>query len=291
MSEKTKHKLHKRNIHNKEYDFDILVNNYPALKTFVILNKNNTQTINFFDPDAVKALNKALLKSYYNIEFWDIPHGYLCPPVPGRADYIHYLADLLDKPQAKILDIGIGANCIYPIVGVHLYGWTFVGSEIDPIAIENAKSIVSNNPILKNKVVIKKQTNRNEMLFGIIDRSDFFDAVICNPPFHNSKEEADKASKRKLKNLTGKSNPELIKNFKGSNNELWYKGGEKKFIKKIIRESIVFKDNVEWFTVLVSAGKHLTAFQQALKNIDVKEIKIIEMAQGQKSSRILAWKF
>ena len=125
MSERSE--LHTRNKHNGQYDFSLLTENYPPLKKFVQLNPYGTQTINFFNPQAVKALNKALLISYYGIRYWDIPKNYLCPPIPGRADYIHYIADLIGseavskdvkvengeirKSAYRCLDIGVGANC------------------------------------------------------------------------------------------------------------------------------------------------------------------------------------
>lgn len=124
MSERSE--LHTRNKHNGQYDFSLLTENYPPLKKFVQLNPYGTQTINFFNPQAVKALNKALLISYYGIRYWDIPKNYLCPPIPGRADYIHYIADLIGseavskdvkvengeirKSAYRCLDIGVGAN-------------------------------------------------------------------------------------------------------------------------------------------------------------------------------------
>ena len=40
-------------------------------------------------------LNRAILMHHYGVKSWDIPAGYLCPPIPGRADYIHSVADLL----------------------------------------------------------------------------------------------------------------------------------------------------------------------------------------------------
>ena len=154
-----KGELHIRNKHNGQYDFPLLIENYPPLKRFVSLNPLGVQTINFFNPQAVKALNKALLISYYGIRYWDIPKQYLCPPIPGRADYIHYIADLIQpdrvandlqteeedaneqKTKCRCLDVGVGANCIYPIIGHTEYGWTFVGSDIDPVSIENARKI------------------------------------------------------------------------------------------------------------------------------------------------------
>ena len=106
--------LHTRNKHNGQYDFSLLTENYPPLRKFVLLNPLGIQTIDFFNPHAVKALNKALLISYYGIRYWDIPRNYLCPPIPGRADYVHYIADLIDKKVSKhIVDnekILIGRN-------------------------------------------------------------------------------------------------------------------------------------------------------------------------------------
>ena len=91
--------LHTRNKHNGQYDFSLLTENYPPLRKFVLLNPLGIQTIDFFNPHAVKALNKALLISYYGIRYWDIPKNYLCPPIPGRADYVHYIADLIDTER------------------------------------------------------------------------------------------------------------------------------------------------------------------------------------------------
>ena len=127
--------LHPRNPHRFRYDFEQLFVSCPELKPFVARNEHGIETIDFSDPEAVKMLNKALLIANYEIQNWDIPKNYLCPPIPGRADYIHYLADLLANSNNEIipegetvvgLDIGIGANCIYPIIGNSTYGWSFV---------------------------------------------------------------------------------------------------------------------------------------------------------------------
>ena len=97
MFEKNKEKieLHPRNKHRERYDFQQLINTCPELAPFVKLNNYNDESIDFFNPNAVKMLNKALLKQHYGINNWEIPEGYLCPPIPSRADYLHYIADLL----------------------------------------------------------------------------------------------------------------------------------------------------------------------------------------------------
>ena len=87
--------LHPRNRHSGRYDFPKLIAACPELGEYVILNPYGKQSIDFANPDAVRVFNRALLRQFYGIQHWDIPAGYLCPPVPGRADYLHGLADLL----------------------------------------------------------------------------------------------------------------------------------------------------------------------------------------------------
>ncbi len=149
-----KNGLHPRNKHRSLYDFRKLTKVCPELKHFVVINKYKSETIDFTNASAVKLLNQALLKSDYHIEHWDIPANYLCPPIPGRADYIHNMADILGSsnggkiPLGKlitVLDVGTGANCIYPLIGNKEYGWNFIGSDIDPLAVKVATQIVNSN--------------------------------------------------------------------------------------------------------------------------------------------------
>lgn len=284
--------MHKKNRHNEQYDFEQLTASYPALEKYVSLNKYGTLTIDFFNPQAVKSLNKALLISHYNIEFWDIPENNLCPPIPGRADYIHYVAELItNKSNVKCLDIGVGANCIYPIIGHAEYGWKFVGTDVSKIAIENATKIVNNNPTLKNNVELRLQENSKNIFKGVVSDNDFFDLSICNPPFHSSQQEAQRGTLRKLSNLKGKKITETSLNFGGVDNELWCDGGETKFIINMINESRGYKRNFGWFTVLVSKEENLNRLYNKLKDADIEEYRTINMQQGNKISRILAWRF
>ncbi|MEY2924960.1 MAG: hypothetical protein RLZZ337_1508 [Bacteroidota bacterium] len=300
MSEASKLKLHPRNKHNKSYNFDALIAQTPQLANYVTVNKYGVRTLDFFNAEAVKLLNQSLLNSDYNIEFWDIPKGYLCPPIPGRADYIHYLADLLaaenkgDIPRGantKILDIGTGANCIYPILGALEYDWDFVGCDVDDKAVKVANAIINANPSLTKKISILKQQNPQKIFDTIIQPTDKFAATICNPPFHASEQEVISSNLKKLKKLTGKKHTELQLSFGGQHNELWYPGGELAFIKKMIIESAHFANQVGWFTTLVSKGGNVTELQKVLTRIKAKEVKTIEMGQGNKISRFVAWRF
>ena len=297
---KEKTRLHSRNRHRERYDFKLLINSCEELRQFVTPNIYNDDSIDFFNPDAVKTLNKALLKQYYQIENWNIPAGYLCPPIPGRADYIHYIADLLcgnnygkipTGNKIKCLDIGVGANCVYPIIGNKEYGWLFVGSDIDLVAVESANAIINHNPHLKNQIEIRLQKKSTSTFQGIINKDEKFDVTICNPPFHASENDAKAGTSRKLSNLKKQEVVDTTLNFGGKNNELWCEGGEVKFVSEMIRQSKQYATSCLWFTSLISKQTHLKPIYHELENMGAVEIKTIPMGQGNKTSRIVAWTF
>ena len=297
---KEKSRLHPRNRHRARYDFKQLAEDCPELTPFVKLNIYHDESIDFSDPEAVKTLNKALLKHFYGIISWDIPPGYLCPPIPGRADYIHHMADLLGGKnfgkipigrQIKCVDIGVGANCVFPVIGNKEYGWSFIGSEIDPVAIESANRIITLNPSLKEQIEIRLQVQPNDIFFGIIQKEELVDLCVCNPPFHASLAEAQSGTLRKLNNLNPGKITEPILNFGGQNNELWCKGGEERFVRDMIRQSKFFASSCFWFSSLVSKQSHLRSIYEALKQAGAVEVKTIPTGQGNKSGRIVAWTF
>jgi 23S rRNA (adenine1618-N6)-methyltransferase len=295
--------MHPRNQHRLGYDFKALMRATPALRPFVTVNQYDNQTINFANPDAVKMLNKALLKHHYQMVSWDIPEGYLCPPIPGRADYIHYVADLLATSnggvvrkgkKVRVLDVGVGANCVYPIIGVQEYGWSFVGVDIDEAAIESAQKIIDSNDQLKNAVELRLQKHRADIFTFAIKPGEVFDLTICNPPFHASIKEAAEGSRRKWNNLglqKAKGKEEPLLNFGGQNTELWYPGGEASFLKVMAAQSTRFAKQCLWFTSLVSKKENLRVLYNALQKAGAKEVQTINMSQGQKVSRIMAWTF
>ncbi|NOX46928.1 MAG: 23S rRNA (adenine(1618)-N(6))-methyltransferase RlmF [Chlorobi bacterium] len=289
--------LHPRNKHAGRYNFDQLVKSCPDLDQFVKLNKYGNESIDFAKPEAVKMLNKALLKHFYGTANWDIPANYLCPPIPGRADYIHHIADLLGSCNSgnipmggKItcLDIGVGANCVYPIIGNKEYGWKFIGSDIDPVAVDSAKNIVRANA---GDIELRLQKNPKDIFAGIIKKGELFDLTICNPPFHASREETLSGTLRKLHNLNPGKTTKAILNFGGQNNELWCEGGEKGFARNMIYQSKEFATSCFWFSTLISKQSNLKGIYKVLKKAGAIETRTIPMGAGNKISRIVAWTF
>ena len=287
-----KTELHPKNKHRSRYRFKELIKSSPELAPFVKPNKYEDLSIDFFNPKAVKQLNKALLKHHYKVKSWDIPEGYLCPPIPGRADYIHHVADLITKKDhVTCLDVGTGANCIYPIIGVIEYNWNFIASDIDSKSIKNAKQIVEQNENLHNKIHPRLQHNTNNFFKGILKEDEVIDITVCNPPFHSSLKEAQAGTNRKLKNLKQKKTLKPVLNFGGKSNELWCKGGEATFVENMIKESKSYSKQCKWFTSLVSKSAHLKSIYKTLEEVDAKLVKTIPMGQGNKISRIVAWTF
>ena len=297
-----KGQLHPRNRHQGRYDFPALIKTSPELAAFVILNPYGKESIDFANPAAVKVFNRALLKQFCVIEHWEIPGDSLAPPIPGRADYLHYLADLLASgnggeiprgAQVRALDIGVGANCIYPLLGNREYGWQFLGSDIDASAIASAKAIVRSNPGLASAIELRQQTDGAHIFQNLLQADERFDLSLCNPPFHASASEASSGSKRKWRNL-GKLDPKRklpVLNFGGQAAELWCQGGEAAFVSRLIKESVQHSQQVLWFTSLISKASNLPGVYSALKQAGVLEMRTVEMAQGQKQSRFVAWTF
>lgn len=308
LANKASPKLHPRNLHNGCYDFSALLQVCPELKGHLVKKADAQLTINFSVPQAVRLLNQALLALYYQIEFWQIPEGYLCPPIPGRADYIHYLADLLSDSyqketvtgrKIKGLDIGCGANCIYPILGSRLYQWSFVASDIDKLAVQTAKLIVSANQNISKQITVRLQNNPEHFFNGILKSKERLSFTMCNPPFHASMDKANQGSLQKNKNLAKKAqlknastvNGQVALNFAGQSHELSCAGGELAFVKKMMLESQQVSDRVCWFTCLISKGDNINPLKKQLKQLNVKQVKVVKMAQGNKISRFIAWSF
>ncbi|CCQ10144.1 Ribosomal RNA large subunit methyltransferase F [Pseudoalteromonas luteoviolacea B = ATCC 29581] len=283
--------VHQRNIHQQGYDFNRLITAHPALSNHIVITQGGKKSIDFADPNAVIILNQALLKCHYGVDFWTVPSPFLCPPIPGRVDYIHHLAEFLeaqiptlDHNSVKGLDIGTGASAIYPILGHKCYRWNFVGSDINKDAIKLAKQWAEFNQL---PLKFRLQSKSDLMFENIIKPNESFTFTLCNPPFHASEQEARQGTERKWRNLKGKVSKNL--NFGGHAPELWCQGGELAFIRSMIEQSQAFSHQVTWFTSLVSKSENLKPLVQFAHKCGVNAWHVVEMVQGNKQSRFVAW--
>ena len=295
-----KGRLHERNKHRPRYDLEALTTRVPELRTYLVTNRHGKPSIDFAEPRAVRLLNMALLHEHYGIGQWEFPMDNLTPPVPGRVDYLHHLADLLaesnqgalpDGDRLTGLDIGTGASCIYPLLGVAEYGWQFLASDTEEASLVSARQIVEANPVLHGRIELRRQENFEKMFNGVLLPDERVDFTVCNPPFHATPEEAAAGSRRKVKNLTGKPEPEPTLNFSGQPGELVYPGGEYRFIRNMIWESREVAKQCFLFSTLVSKQSHLKRIRKLLSSVDAEQHRVIPMGTGNKSTRIVAWSF
>jgi 23S rRNA (adenine1618-N6)-methyltransferase len=291
-------RMHAKNPYGNRYDLKRLTKHYHALEKFILLNPSGEETIDFSSSEAVFALNKAMLLADFNLGNYDLPSGYLIPPVPGRLDYLLHIKDFIaekfnstEDSQLIGLDIGSGANGIYCILGAQHFNWKMVGSETDSKALEIANSNIKNTKGLNDRIEIRHQKDKGSLFKNTIQPNEQFDFVVCNPPFHSSKEEALKGSLRKVKNLGGYAAKEkFLLNFEGQANELWCNGGEVLFIKRLIKESVIFKKQVKVFSTLVAKSESVAAIKKQLNKAKAN-FQVIPMALGNKKGRYVMWWF
>jgi 23S rRNA (adenine1618-N6)-methyltransferase len=306
-----------------------LVQALPALGAHVIAaaqSRSGRETIDFADPQAVRALNHALLRAQYGVREWMLPDGALCPPVPGRADYLHHLADILAESSedgrtlprgaaVRGLDVGTGASFIYPLIGASCYGWSFVGTESECASAESAERIrVANACALQSlgSSEVRLQPDSRRLLRGLCaDPRERFDFVMANPPFYRSAEEYARENARKRSGLAAN----LVKrgraavppagaaaaavptsgsdrNFGGVGAELWCPGGEVSFVGALIDESEEWAERALWFSSLVSRTEHVSLLRAKLESKrELAEGRIVQMGQGQKRTSLLLWTY
>ena len=290
--------MHAQNPYGNRYDLKRLTKHYHALEKFIVLNPSGEETIDFSSSEAVFALNKSMLLADFKLGDYELPSGYLIPPVPGRLDYLLHVRDFLtekfnvsENSQLNGLDMGSGANGIYCILGAQHFNWKMVGSETDAKAVEIVNANIQKTKGLNDKIEIRHQQDKGSLFKNTIQANEQFDFVVCNPPFHSSKEEALKGSLRKVKNLGGYAVKEkFLLNFEGQANELWCNGGEVLFIKRLIKESVGFKNQVKVFSTLVAKSDSVAAIKKQLSKVKAN-FEVIPMALGNKKGRYLMWWF
>ena len=116
-----------------------------------------------------------------------------------------------------------------------------------------------------------------------------FGELVVRPLLrHCDLAEAQAGARRKWTNL---GRPQSGKNFGGQGGELWTPGGEASFVWRLVSESAALGAQVCWFTTLVSKSANLEGVMKGLERVKPAEVRTIEMSQGQKRSRIVAWTF
>uniref|UniRef100_A0AAV1TYH4 U6 small nuclear RNA (adenine-(43)-N(6))-methyltransferase n=1 Tax=Peronospora matthiolae TaxID=2874970 RepID=A0AAV1TYH4_9STRA len=290
---------HDRNRYkHKAPDFYALGQQYAEFRHYLrnVDDVNCRASLAWDDPFAVRELTKTLLLHDFGLH-WEIPINRLCPPLPNRLNYLHWIEDLLRQADwskfvgqeqdlkttavneeiVSGIDVGTGANCIYALLGATMNKWRFIATEIDAESFACAKENVSRNHL--EAFITVKRTHTNRLLAEPLEGEPLghkFHFVMCNPPFFDNMDEAD-------------TNPES--SCMGSTNEMVFPGGEVAFIGRMIADSKDLQNRVLWFTSMVGRKASLRKLLALLRETKVRSTRTTEFFQGRTKRWGIAWTF
>ncbi|KAK0641968.1 hypothetical protein B0T16DRAFT_420787 [Cercophora newfieldiana] len=274
-----------QNLYASEPNFKQLARQDAAFASFI----KEDGKLDFTDPAAMMQLTKTLLMADFGLRL-EMPDDRLCPPVTNRHNYILWLKGLMDTtsygpPGRKIcgIDVGTGASCIYPLLGATQRPLHFVATDIDPKSLEYARRNVRLNG-LEDRIQILERT----VTSALIPLSDLevesVDFVMMNPPFYSSEDEM-------LSSAKGKGHPPHSA-CTGAPVEMVCEGGEVAYIGRMMDESLVFRDRVQWYTAMVGKASSIEALVDRLRENRIDNFAVTEFIQGNKTRRwALGWSF
>ena len=279
-----------KNIFYNEFkpDFLLLIKEFPELKKYILKQDKDKKEEIAFDwsnNDLSLLMTKSILNYYFNIKYYHIPKGYLIPPIPSRLNYLNLIKSLLtSKYNGNIIndiigiDIGTGANIIYPILGNSLFKWKFICTEINDEAYNNAKIILQKNNLEQNITLIK-QKNKNNIFLGILNQENKYSFSICNPPYYDYETEIKLDDKKRDNEF----------NF----DEVYYKQGEFGFFKRYFEESICYKKNIFLFSILIGKKSNSEFIYDKINSYNniIKLCGLKKIMTGNNVRYIIYWSF
>ncbi|KND91575.1 putative methyltransferase-like protein C27D7.08c [Tolypocladium ophioglossoides CBS 100239] len=273
-----------RDLYSKPPDFKDLGRRDPD---FAAVTKG--RELDFCDPRSVVQLTKTLLKLDFGLQI-ALPDDRLCPPVTNRHNYILWLKRLLDTSsysapgqQLVGLDIGTGASCIYPLLGCAQRPWSFIATDIDAASLKWARRNVESNGLAHRINVVSRKPD--DALIPLDDLGlDAIDFTMANPPFYKSEAELLQSAKQK-------SRPPFTA-CTGSKSEMVTEGGEVGFVNRILEESLLLRDRVQWYTSMVGFLSSVTHLVGTLREHGISNFAVTEFLQGNKTRRwAVGWSF
>lgn len=256
--------------------------------------------------------------------------------MPNRSNYIHWIEDLLSSEiipkinnnadNIRGFDIGTGANCIYPLLGASLLGWSFVGTDMMDVALEWAERNIKTNPQISELIEIRKV---NTYMDAVLGEDSSKEDLQCygsktNPSNSIGSESAPVPSSRRDDAVEENSysgppilfgvvrdgetfdfcmcNPPFFESMEeaglnpktscgGTPQEMVCPGGEKAFITRIIEDSVRLKQSFRWYTSMVGRKSNLKSLIAKLREVGVTIVKTTEFVQGQTCRWGIAWSF
>ena len=285
---------HFATLYATELDFRRLGERDEALRA--LLGGKGQSHLDFTDPRAVMQLTKTLLRLDFGLRI-ELPPDRLCPPVPNRHNYILWLKELLDSTSASYaetydptrrvlgLDIGTGASLIYPLLGcAQRPRWSFVATDVDAKSLAHARRNAELNGLLGSRIRVVDRDVAAPLVpldeLGI----DALDFVMVNPPFYTSESELLDLARQKSRPPNSACT--------GAPIEMVCEGGEIGFVQRIIDESLVLRERVQWYTSMLGKQSSLDVCVARLRAHGIDNYAVTAFVQGNKTRRwALGWSF
>jgi 23S rRNA (adenine1618-N6)-methyltransferase len=178
------------------------------------------------------------------------------------------------------IDIGVGASCVFPILGCALNAnWKFVGIDVDKTALEWARENASVSGFSDRINIVEAPAGSAPKLVECLQRNGLsqkkYGFVMCNPPFFDSP-------------------PDILeeRQFGGTTLERSCPGGEVAFVSGLIDESVQLKQTIIWFTTMLGIKESLTSILSRLHHeASAETIRTYRLEQGHKFRWVVAWSF
>ena len=294
--------MHAKNLYSRRRyapDFLRLASQYPVLKPHLVVRpeagrgparKTPRATYNFKSWEACRDLAAVLFEHDFGVRSWTVPKPHLVPPLANRLNYLCYVHDLLESDgrdmngsttgsgRIRILDVGCGANLVYPLLAASYFGWASVGCDVNEAALRHAARLRDANPDIAPLMVLRHAAG----LHVLEDEEEAFDAIVCNPPFFD-----------RDAGETAGGNPRT--EYGGTEAELWCAGGEEAFVVGMIRESTLYRGRHVWFSSMCGKKKTLKDAKAELARLDeaVEGVtyRIHTLQQGSTTRWVIAWRW
>ncbi|KAJ2377010.1 hypothetical protein IW150_001632 [Coemansia sp. RSA 2607] len=268
-------------------DYLWLSKKHPSLHAHLKTTSRGT-TLNFQDAAAVRTLNRALLLEYYDLDVY-LPATSLCPTVANRLNYLlwiknNIIGEIAGNEELLGLDVGTGASCIYPLLGVRVLGARFVATDINRESVEVAQQNVAKNTLTDRITVV---LNEQRSVTLPLDHPEMlgksFSFSMCNPPFYANEQEQETLRQQK------RTQPRQQTVAKPD--ELYTEGGEQQFVLSMADESKAWSERVHWYSTMVGRKQTLAELRARVRGLGARQVKEGSLLQGVTTRWVLAWSF
>lgn len=242
-----------------------------------------------------RQLTQSLLRADFNLTL-TLPPDRLCPPVPVRWNYIRWIQDLLDTSSESYtdrydasrhvvgLDIGVGASAIYPLLATATRAeWRMFGTDVDAHSFEWAGRNVEANGLRKRVRLVRVREEGPLIPLETLG-VEGLDFVMTNPPFYSSGEDMRSSY------ISKAAPPSAV--CTGAENEMICPGGDVGFVSRMVEESLVLGEKVQWYTAMLGKMASLQEVVRLLKEKGVRNWAVSSLQPGKRTKRwAVAWSF